>query len=324
MTHTLPVINSILILIVIQIISSTAFTIYFLRQKKKSQDAARKLAAANAKTQQYLHAVDSSNLMCISSAEGVLKYINQTYLDTVGFKFEEIVGNRFETLAHPDTDMSVYEKLFATLQEGKIWSGLMLNRTKDGGTVYLETSVVPIKDENGKIVEYLSIRKDITQLINQQDQINRQYTDPLTGFPNRTRMRKDLTSITDPAMAILNIDGFSIINAFYGLEAGDKVLTDFANMVNSKLLENMTLYRLSGDEFAVVASGVQDIKLFNAFIRELIHDVTSTKFVDHDNEMMLNLTAGTAIGADNLLIKAGMALKHARENKKNLMTYSDV
>ncbi|MGE4318152.1 MAG: EAL domain-containing protein [Deferribacterales bacterium] len=308
----------------VQIISSAAFTIYYLRQKNKNADSAKKLAAANVKIQQYLNAVDASNMMCISSSDGIMKYINKSYLDVVGFSFDEIVGNRFETLAHPDTDMGVYEKLFETLQQGNIWSGTMLNKTKKGGTVYLETSVVPIKDENGKVIEYLSIRKDITPLINQQDQIKKQYTDPLTGFPNRTKMRRDLEEIENPALAIINIDGFSTINAYYGLETGDEVLVKFANLVRSKIPNTMTTYRLSGDEFAIVAGSVTDIDDFNQFMRNMLHEITETTFFSHDNEMMLNLTAGTAIGGDNLLIKAGMAIKHARLNKKNLMTYSDV
>lgn len=324
MEGTGTVMTFIYVLLFVQVASSVAFTVYYIKQKFKNKESEKKLSAANHKIQQYLNAVDASNLMCISTSDGVMKYINQSYLQAVGYRFDEIVGNGFETLAHPDTDPKQYEALFNTLQEGNIWSGIMLNRTKEGGTLYLETSVVPIKDDSGKISEYLSIRKNITELINQQNQIKKQYTDPLTGFPNRTKMRRDLEDITKPAIAIINIDGFSSINAYYGLETGDAVLISFAEIIKSKISSSMTAYRLSGDEFAVVAKDVTDISEFNSFMRILMQDVIETKFLHKDNEMMLNLTVGTADGNDNLLVKAGMALKHARQNKKNLMTYSEV
>ncbi|WP_303852058.1 GGDEF and EAL domain-containing protein [Seleniivibrio woodruffii] len=311
-------------LVISQLISAFLFTLYFVRQKKKMAETNKKLKAANARIQQYLSGVDASNLMCIMDSTGVMKYINRAYLNAVGYNFEEVVGNKYDILTHPDTPQKTYEEMFSTLQEGQIWSGMILNQAKDGHTVYLETSVVPIRDDNNRITEYLSIRKDLTEVYVQQEQIKKQYTDPLTGFPNRTRMRLDLEKITEPALAIINIDSFSTINTYYGLEAGDEILKDFAKLLKSKLDLSMTAYRLSGDEFAVLADGINDINEFNLTIKHIMHEITEHRFHHDGNEIQLNLTSGTALGHDNPMVKAGMAIKQARQNKKTLTTYSEV
>ncbi|WP_415238962.1 EAL domain-containing protein [Seleniivibrio woodruffii] len=324
MTELLSLSAVLVFLVLSQLISALLFTLYFIRQKRKMAEANRKLKAANARIQQYLSGVDASNLMCVMDTTGVMKYINRAYLNAVGFEFDEIVGNRYDILTHPDTPQETYEIMFQTLQEGQIWSGMLMNKAKDGHSVYLESSVVPIKDDNNRITEYLSIRKDLTELFKQQEQIRKQYTDPLTGFPNRTKMRLDIEKIKEPALAIINIDAFSTINTFYGLEAGDEILKDFAKLLKSRMDFSMTAYRLSGDEFAVLADNIENVEEFNHIIRQIMHYITEYRFTHKGNEITLSLTCGTALGHDNPLVKAGMALKQARKNKRSLTTYSEV
>lgn len=304
--------------------SSFLFTVYYFRQRRKAAETNKKLAAANIRIQQYLNAVDASNLVCITTPEGKFKYINTQYLEILGYTFDELAGKSFYDIKHKDTPQAAYDDLFKTAKEGNVWSGLLINTTKNGEKVFVDTSVVPIQNEEGEITEFMSIRKDVTEIFRQQEQIKQQLTDPLTGFPNRTKMRRDLVHIKWPALAILNIDGFSTINAFYGLEAGDEILRQFSQLLNSKLKEHMKMYRLSGDEFAILAEDVREISDFNIFVRGVMREITEHKFSHGGNDIQLSLTVGTAGGYEGLLVKAGMAIKKARSDHKNLTTYDDV
>lgn len=304
--------------------SSFLFTVYYFRQRRKAAETNKKLAAANIRIQQYLNAVDASNLVCITTPEGKFKYINTQYLEILGYTFDELAGKSFYDIKHKDTPQAAYDDLFKTAKEGNVWSGLLINTTKNGEKVFVDTSVVPIQNEEREITEFMSIRKDVTEIFRQQEQIKQQLTDPLTGFPNRTKMRRDLVHIKWPALAILNIDGFSTINAFYGLEAGDEILRQFSQLLNSKLKEHMKMYRLSGDEFAILAEDVREISDFNIFVRGVMREITEHKFSHGGNDIQLSLTVGTAGGYEGLLVKAGMAIKKARSDHKNLTTYDDV
>ncbi|MEF3191239.1 MAG: PAS domain-containing protein [Campylobacterales bacterium] len=61
--------------------------------------------------------------------------------------------------------------LWATIQQRKIWKGVVYNRRKDGSTYVVNATIVPITDSEGKIVEYIGIRTDITKLIEQEREL---------------------------------------------------------------------------------------------------------------------------------------------------------
>jgi len=314
----------IIILVLIILLSSTAFSLYTYNQHKQLKEITIKLVEAKRNTEQYMEAVDASNLVAIMDTSGHIKYINDQYVITTGYTRDEILGKTHRFLNHPETDKTFYASIIRTVTSGEMWIGILRNSTKYGDLLFLETSIVPIKNNMGEITEYLSISKDITQVIAQQREINDQYTDILTGLPNRVRMRLDRNKAENPAVAILNIDRFGVINTFYGMEAGDHLLKLFAEKLKSLVESCMQVYRLSGDEFGILATEVVEFDRFNNFILDIIHKISASSFIYQESEMHLSVTAGTSFGKETTIVKAGMALRHAREKKKNLMTYQDV
>jgi len=316
------VIFAIFVLLGIIIISSILFTISTIKQKREISDKSQKLKDANSRIQQYLNAVDASSLVYVANPAGKIKYINHKYISTIGCGIEELIGKPVSVLNHPDMD-SQCETISKQVSSGEIWTGVLMNRTKSGEDIYLETSTIPIIGDNDKIEEYLSIRKDITQTVKQQQQIKKQYRDPLTGLPNRTRLREDIKKVEKPATAMVNIDGFSIINTYYGIEAGDQILKQFTKQVQKIIKPNMQLYRISGDEFAVLGKEIGDYNGFNAFISRMMEKLSEVPFIYNNNEIRLSMTSGTSDGQEGSITKAGMALKQARHQNKSLMTYSE-
>ena len=320
--HTL--LTMVILLTVLMLITSVTFSVYTYSQQQKLKETSAKFAEASRKNKQYMDAVDASNLVSIADANGRIKYINDQYLMVSGYSREELMGKSHRVLNHPAMESKLYSALVKTVTKGRIWYGVLLNKTKNGETLYLETSIVPINDTGGNIVEYLSIRKDITQVIRQQKEIKSQYTDILTGLPNRVRMRLDKNSAKMPAVAILNIDSFSVINTYYGLEAGDHILKEFADKLRKMVGSGMKVYRVSGDEFGVLAKDVPDYDSFNASIISIMENISAMPFEFEGNDLHLSVTAGTANGYETIITKAGMALRHAKKHKKNLMTYKEV
>lgn len=314
----------IIFLVVLILTTSVSFSYYTYHQHQKLKYTSARLAEESRKTQQYMEAVDASNLVSIADKSGRIKYINDQYLMVSGYSREELMGKSHRVLNHPLMDTKQYSSLVRTVTKGRIWYGVLINKTKRGDILYLETSIVPIKNNKGLITEYLSIRKDISQVIRQQKEIQDQYTDMLTSLPNRIKMRMDRKKAKKPAVALINIDSFSVINTFYGLETGDSLLRDVAKQLKSMVRENMRAYRLSGDEFAILASDVSDYDDFNSFVRGVLEDLSYMPYTHGDAEMHLSFTAGTAQGKESLIVRAGMALRHAKKNNKALMTYSEV
>lgn len=313
----------IIVLVLMILIASVTFSIYVHDQHKKLKKTNDKIKNLSRQNQEYMDAVDASNLVSIADKRGRVKYINDTYLNTLGYERSEIIGKDHKLLNHPKMDKKVYRTLINAVTKGDIWAGVLLNKSKDGQTIYLETSIVPIRDENGEVFEYLSIRKDITQVIRQQKEIRSQYTDVLTGLPNRVKMRLDRNNSKLPAVALLNIDGFSIINTFYGMEAGDYLLKAVAAKIKEMLPKGMNIYRISGDEFGILSEDTKDFLSFNDTIHEIMEKISFSTFIYENNEMHFTLSAGTSIGKSTTITKAGIALRQARLSKKSFMTYDE-
>ena len=313
----------IVLLVLMILITSVTFSIYISDQHKKLQERNKAIEKLSIQNQHYINAVDASNFVSIADQKGRITYINDAYLSALGYENSELIGHNHQKVNHPDMDQQVYKSLLKAVTSGNIWAGVLLNKTKDGEALYLETSIVPIKNESGEIFEYLSIRKDISQIIRQQKEIQSQYTDVLTGLPNRVRMRLDRNNSQHPAVALLNIDGFSIINTFYGMEAGDYLLKAVAAKIKEMLPKGMTAYRVSGDEFGILSGETADFDNFNITMQDIVEKISFSTFIYEENEMHFTLTIGTAIGRATTITKAGIALRQAKHSKKSFMTYDD-
>ncbi len=116
--------------------------------------------------EQYKSAVDSSNLVSKTDINGVITYVNDHFCKVSGYTSEELIGKPHNIVRHPDTPKSVFEELWNTITQKKMWRGKIKNLAKNGDTYVVDTTVLPIVDENGEIEEFISIRTDITALEN--------------------------------------------------------------------------------------------------------------------------------------------------------------
>ena len=88
-----------------------------------------------------------------------------------GYTKEELIGKTHRQLRHPDTPKEVFKELWSTIKSGNIWQGIIKNKSKSGEPYWVDTTIVPIHDENNQLVEYMSIRHDLTELFNLHKEI---------------------------------------------------------------------------------------------------------------------------------------------------------
>ncbi len=183
--------------------------------------------------------------------------------------------------------------------------------------------VIKIVKSGEHVYGYLVLIHDITVNKKIEKELkDKLYKDQLTGLPNRTKLIEDIEQSKNITLAILNIDDFKEINDFYGHDIGDLVLKDLARLIK-KWCSNygLKVYRLSGDEFGILANRYYPKHEFVNFIQKLISSIEKRKIVINDYEIHINLTAGIAEDKDNILSKADMALKLAKEKKKPFLIF---
>lgn len=282
------------------------------------------LTKSNSLSEQYKKAVDLSSIVSKTDPKGIITYVNQQFIQISGFSAEELIGKSHNIVSHPDTPKGVFKKLWETISAKKIWKGIVTNRAKDGSSYTVSAIIMPILDDNGDIIEYISIRQDITELLNQRKIINRQTTDELTKLPNRVKLLEDLNKSEYPNLALFNLNNFRDINELYGYKIGDKVLIQTAKNIQ-ELLKNATcgLYKLPSDEFAILADTANDIFYFQEMIIMILNHLKNLELDIDGFHINVNITTGIAHSKEDILIHADNALQDARKLKKPYVVYDD-
>lgn len=278
----------------------------------------------NSLSEQYKRAVDLSSIVSKTDPSGMITYVNEQFVNISGFSAKELIGKSHNIVSHPDSPKAVFTQLWETISAKKIWKGIVTNRAKDGSSYTVSAIIMPILDEDGEIFEYISIRQDITELLNQRKIINRQTTDELTKLPNRVKLLEDLNNSEYPNLALFNLNNFRDINELYGYKVGDKVLIRTAKNIK-KFLQHATcrLYKLPSDEFAILADSANDIFYFQEMIIMIVNHLKNIELDIDGFNINVNITTGIAHSKEDILIHADNALQDARKLKKPYVVYDD-
>ena len=146
---------------------------------------------------------------------------------------------------------------------------------------------------------------------------DRLYIDSLTGLFNRIKLQEDLAEQKDASLIIINIDDFKEINDLFGHKIGDKILQDFTKKLKSLITtNNPKLYRLSGDEFALLFKSSMSKSDLRHFLDIFAQKIENMIFFHGDKELALHVTMGAVTQKEGALEKADIALKKARKHRK--------
>ena len=99
----------------------------------------------------------------MTDARGKIEYVNPAFEQMTGYSWGEAIGEDPCILKSGEQDQVFYRNLWDTITNGKIWSGRMVNKRKDGTLYTEETTISPVRDSSGRIVNYVAVKRDITE-----------------------------------------------------------------------------------------------------------------------------------------------------------------
>ena len=114
---------------------------------------------------QYHHMVDVTNIVSKTDLKGIITYVNSKFIDISGYTEEELIGKPHNIVRDPELPSSLFKELWETIKSKNIWHGIVTNLRKDGTRYTVNASIFPILDSSNEIVEYISIRHDITKQV---------------------------------------------------------------------------------------------------------------------------------------------------------------
>lgn len=121
----------------------------------------------------YDEGLDKFSIVARTDAQGKITYANNEFCRLSKYSYEELLGRDHRIVNSGYHPKAFFKEMWDSIKNGNSWRGLVKNRAKDGTFYWVDTIVIPIRDECGKLVEMLSFRFDVTLMMNYQEEINR-------------------------------------------------------------------------------------------------------------------------------------------------------
>ena len=188
-------------------------------------------------------------------------YVNKAFTEMTGYSSEEVIGKSPRILQSKDTEQKEKSAIRRALEKKEAIRVTLRNYTKTGREYWIDLSILPLHDKDGKLTHFASIQRDITKQKNLERELQILCrTDPLTTAANRRAFEEMLSqefsrfkrSRKEYALIMIDIDHFKSVNDEYGHSVGDKVLIEVTEKCKDSLRYHDIVARLGGEEFCIL------------------------------------------------------------------------
>jgi len=267
---------------------------------------------------------------------GNFTFANDAACRQFGYSREELMGMNYRVYVPKDDVKHVHRtwnKVYRTGEPVKSFPFATIK--KDGTHIYLENSISPLRNKEGKIIGFRSISRDITERKQFEQKLAEMAThDALTGLPNRILLSDRLMigsalarrSGHRLAILMLDLDRFKAVNDAMGHSVGDELLKAVGERLSGVMRKSDTVSRIGGDEFVLVLPQISSIDDVTRFARRVL-GAFQESFVFSSHQLRITTSIGIAIYPDdgtnieNLLKNADSAMYLAKEQGRGIYKY---
>lgn len=289
--------------------------------------------------ERYRRAVDAAAIFSETDLEGRITHVNDQFCLISGYSREELLGKDHRMLSSGLHTADFFASMWRTIALGKVWKGEICNRAKDGTLYWVDSTMVPLlNDETGRVQRYVSIRFDVSEKRQLLHSLQwRVGHDVLTGLPNRAFLSDLLDQALDfsrlenipLAVCMLDLDGFKAVNDGYGHASGDLLLVEVAKRLRAIIRGEDVVARLAGDEFVLILRYVCDVPELRAALHRVLGTI-STPYSILGKEINVFASIGVTLfpfdneDAETLLRHADQAMYVAKQGGRNRFHLFDV
>ncbi|MHB8707712.1 MAG: putative bifunctional diguanylate cyclase/phosphodiesterase [Desulfuromonadales bacterium] len=262
---------------------------------RRLQESEKRLQALYRNTPAMLHSLD---------ADGRLVYVSQAWLDTLGYRHDQVIGHPFSDFIVTEDPVETQRLHLLTLSEqGEVRDARYRLRCTEGREIDVALTEVRHTDQTGEPAESLAVLTDLTQQLAAEDRVEKlAYCDSLTGLPNRALLNDRLLHSIAQArrdnrqvgVFFFDLDRFKMINDTQGHAVGDLVLRSVAQRLKKFIREGDTFARLGGDEFVIVQADPNHDPNFAILARRIL-ETLSEPFRIGEREFYTTASIGVAV-----------------------------
>ena len=138
-------------------------TVFFdITERTKSQESMRSLVTAIEQVGETIFLTD---------LDGIIQYCNPAFERVTGYSKEETIGLDVRVLRSGTQSLEFYEQLWATIRQGKVWTGRLTNKKKDGSIYEEDASLSPIRTSLGELSGFVAVKRDATERLQLERQL---------------------------------------------------------------------------------------------------------------------------------------------------------
>lgn len=178
----------------------------------------------------YKYALDESAIVAITDQKGAITHVNDNFCKISKYSREELIGKDHRIINSSFHSKAFIRNLWQTIANGKIWKNEMKNRAKDGSFYWVDTTIVPFLNQQGKPYQYVAIRSDITNRKLIQEQVRQAELEVVT---KNAQIENLLENITDGFIALDENRCYTYVNS----EIGRMLGIDPASLIGKNVWE---------------------------------------------------------------------------------------
>jgi diguanylate cyclase (GGDEF)-like protein/PAS domain S-box-containing protein len=299
-------------------------------ERKRAEEALRE-------SEERFHTLadNIAQLAWMADETGWVFWFNKRWFDYTGTNLEEMRGWGWTKVHYPEHVGRIEEKFLKSFEKGEAWEDTFLLRSREGNYRWFLCRVIPIRDEQGKVVRWFGTKTDITDRKRMEEEIRHiAQHDPLTGLPNRRLFSEIITvelaqsrrSGRRVAIFFLDLDRFKEINDTLGHETGDELLKQTALRLRSVIRTSDTVARIGGDEFNVVISEITYPEYASEVAQKILNEIRKPLDIK-GKELVVSTSIGISVYPDDseeidtLLRYADIAMYYAKEHGRNMYQF---